>query len=337
MDKDEPPLTREDFESQDDWLRHCRQGGLDPFDLSEFRGLVGSSRDTALASAIYGDTERAYQRSWEGWGESEYLNFEDLQKGFRALAFANCRGRVLSTRLDITWSTVGADSDITVAHRQGKFLDWMRRWLTRNANGADFFWVLERGPKFGLHSHILCCLPEIGLGKAFKAAAETNLQRIVNKPLLKTDQSSTMKIQPRSAGMADVGTQWERFRYMMKGLHPHEGWEDPHEVSGVYSFAERARISPEYGGVVAVKRMGVSRSLDDASFRRWAAINHFPDMEITRWGAGIYDERYLDWYRQNVETLKVPEETINGNQIRETETDNPEETDIDDWIAEQRQ
>ena len=315
LDRDDSPLTRTDFDSTEDWLRHCHEGGIEPFDLVTFQGVWGPGQYAQLAGALYGHTRREYQRGWEGWGQSFYLTFDDLQKGYRALALANCRGRVMTTRVDITWSTLGILTDAAVAAGQVAFLDRIRRWLTRHVGGADYLWVLERGRTRGLHSHILVYVPE-GLGDAFRASAERNLTAITGKALLHTPESRTMLIQPR---LPDITAQWLRFRYMMKGLDPQVGWPDSAAPAGYYSCAERAGINPEPCGLVDGKRIGVSRCLDDAAFTRWAALNDFPDMRILPGGGPLYDSRFIDWFNENSDYINQPIETINGNRIQQTD------------------
>lgn len=319
------PLTRADFDTAEQWHRYRHEGGLEPFERGPagdgVRGASGHYGE--LTRAIYGATRREFQRVWQGWGESRNVSFEKVQWVFRAIAFANCLGRVLSTRFDVTWSTVGVTSDRDVADAQRELLDWLRRWLDRHADWAAFVWVLERGPEKGLHSHILLHCPD-GMGEKLRQDAEAALTRIAGRPLVNEPSRKTFKIQPRGA---DIVSQWKRFRYMMKGIDPDGGWSDGDEPSGFFRHTERLHIDAAPQGDISVKRVGVSRALDKASFERWSSLNDFPDMTIERFGAWLYDSRYWSWYCENWDRLKEPPETRNGNAKPTNGNDGSEETD----------
>jgi len=211
-------LTRGDFDNNEDWHRYCHEGGIEPFGRDQpFGGVGASGHYEALASAIYGQRLRDYQRAWEEWGRGEHIHFDDLKKAYRAVAFANCLGRIMSSRLDITWSTVGITADRVVAAKQGEFLDWMRRWLDRHAGWASYLWVLERGTRRGIHSHMLFYLPH-GMGQKFRTDAKRALAKIVERGLVDKPGEKTIRIRARGPELA---AQWFRFAYMMKGLDPH--------------------------------------------------------------------------------------------------------------------
>ena len=320
------PLTRTDFDTAEQWYRYCHEGGLDPFERDdEFNGVKNAIGPYGqLAGAIYGQTRRAYQRTWEAWGLSKDIAFEDVQRVYRAIAFANCLGRVLSTRLDVTWSTVGITSDVIVAAMQRRLLDWLRRWLDRHAGWAAYVWVLERGTRRGVHSHVMLQVPD-ELGAKLRRDSETALTRIVGRPLVNEENCRTILVQPRGS---DVWSQWRRFRYMMKGLEPNAGWPDNDEPSGVHAYAERLHIEPRAQGEIDGKRVGVSRALDEASFRRWAALNDFPPMEIAPWGGPLYDWEFWNWFVENQETIREPGETRNGNVRTTNGSGRDEETEM---------
>jgi hypothetical protein len=303
VDPEERQLTREDFDDLEDWLRYRWQGGLDPVDdLHQYRGVSGGGHYGALTAAVYGPTRRLYQVAWEGWGSSDHVEFKDVSQVYRAIALANCRGCVMTTRVDITWATLGLTNEILIRSHFTAFLDWMRRWLERHAGWAAYVWVFEYGGTYGLHTHMLVYVPEEE-GEGFRREAKRVLAAIVKKPLLETPQSETMRIRPRGP---DINTQWIRFRYMMKGIHPRLAWPDGHSPGGYKLLADRAGIKLKDGGVVLGKRVGVSRELDQESYNRWAAVNPLPDMSINPCGEYLYGNRYLNWHIEHFETLVDP-------------------------------
>ena len=196
-----------------------------------------------------------------------------------------------------------------------KFLDWMRRWLERHADWPAYVWVLERGKKYGLHTHMLLHVPT-DLGPRFKSAATERLSEILGSPLLDTPESKTMLIQTRGP---DVNTQWRRFRYLVKGIDPRLGWMLDAEHGGFKTVAERAAINPKDAGTIQGKRVGVSRELDYGAFKRWAAVNDLPEMRIEPWGDWLYGNRFLNWYIANQEMLIDPGQPRNGTAGQETE------------------
>jgi hypothetical protein len=322
------PLTRDDFDNLEDWYRYCHGGGIEPFDPDKpFGQLSGNGFYGSLAGAIYGHTRREFQRAWEEWGKGDHIEFDDLKKAYRAVAFANCLGRIMSSRLDITWSTVGVAADLAVAARQRDFLDWMRRWLDRHAGWAAYLWVLERGSQRGVHTHLLFYLPP-GMGKKFRTDASRALERVVGCKLVDRPREKTLRVRARGQELA---AQWYRFAYMMKGLDPHTGWRDADEQTGIYTYAKRVGLRTRSTGMIEGKRVGVSRALDDASFRRWREVNEFPDMVIRRAESSLLHDGYYGWFQENRDRIVQPAETRNGNRPRETETSISEETEIEAW------
>jgi hypothetical protein len=310
VDFGEQQFTRADFDSHEDWLRYRWQGGLEPVDdLSQYGGVSGGGHYAALTAAVYGPTRRSYQLAWEGWGSSDHIEFEDVAQAYRAIALANCRGCVMTTRVDITWSTLDLTNEIIIRDHFRAFLDWMRRWLDRHADWPAYLWTFELGKSRGLHTHMLVYVPD-DLGTVFRREAKRVLSEIVKRPLLETAQSETMRIRPRGP---DINTQWIRFRYMMKGIDPRLGW--PQSDGDHKTVAERTGIKPKDSGLVLGKRVGVSRELDKESQKRWAALNPLPDMSIGPWGEYLYGNRFLSWHIEHIETLVDPRQPRNGNPV----------------------
>lgn len=311
---DDHSLTRDDFPDQESWLRHCHEGGIElDRDDQRFAGIVGNGQYESLLGAVYGHDAREHGLTWAGWGRTNAIGYKQLCKAYRAVAFANCVGFVMDTSVDITWSLQGITDDGKVMKHQTAFLDAIRRWLDRNDQWSAYLWVLERGGRFGLHTHILMHLPE-DLSERFKVYAHRVLARIVKAPLVHEPAKKTLFIQARR-GTSTI-PQWIRFVYMMKGIDARLAWPDDAKALGYLTVVERASLRPRAKGVISVQRIGVSRALDDSSFTRWRALNEFPDMNISREGPPLYDERFQIWNRENAATLRQPPETRNGNALR---------------------
>jgi hypothetical protein len=311
---DDHRLTRDDFSDNESWLRYCHEGGIDlARDNENFAGVAGGGFYGSLLASIYGHTAREYGLTWAGWGRTNAIGYGQLCKAYRAVAFANCLGLVMDTSVDITWSLQGITSDKAVGECQQAFIDAVRRWLDRNDQWAAYLWVLERGKRLGLHTHMLMHLPE-RLSGPFHEYSTATLSRIVRGPLVRTKEMKTLLVQPRRG--VDTTPQWIRFGYMMKGVDPRLSWPDDRAISGYLTLAERAGLGPRDEGEVSVQRLGVSRALNDSAFARWRALNDFPDMTISQDGPPLYDDRFQRWHRENAETLRQPLETRNGNALR---------------------
>lgn len=312
---DDRRLTRDDFEDYEAWLRYCHQGGIDLAREAEdsgevFTGIDGKGFYASLLGNILGHSRREYSRAWCGRGWTSAIQVHQFEKAYRAVAFANCLGVTMNTTLDISWSTAGVTDDLLVADRQKYYLDALRRWFVRNQQWAAWLWVLERGDRFGLHTHVMLHVPD-DLSQAFRRYASNTLDHIVGGRSIRTPSSKTILIRHRNG--EQLISQWWWFRYIMKGITQERGWvkrSDPHWSK---NFTDRTGIDAEPQGIVSVKRLGVSRALDIASFKRWAALNDFPDMRILAEGDALYDDRFIRWYHDHRDSLCAPVETRNGN------------------------
>lgn len=189
-------LTREDFDSQEDWLRYCHEGGIDPTEGDDrFSGISGSGYYATLLGSVYGQTRRIYERAWLHRGLTTGVSAPQFQKAYRAVALANCLGMMMNTSVDIAWSTVNIRGDLSVNARQREFLDALRRWFDRNELPAAWIWVLEQGAKLGLHSHLLIHVPD-HLTSRFRRYATETLARLVGGQLATTEGLKTLDVHP---------------------------------------------------------------------------------------------------------------------------------------------
>ena len=303
MDKEERPLTRADFSDSEGWMRHCHEGGID-LDRTDdgFGGIVGGGPYGKLVEGIYGTTKLDFLRTWTGWGISRSLRWRQFVKGYEAIAFANCLGIVLDSSIDITWSMQGIHSDVVVAARQKAFLDAIRRWFERHDEPAAYYWVLERGSRRGLHTHITLRIPP-HLVEEFNTYVNATLARVVKGPLVRTRTERTIMVKPRAG--RNLIAQWNRFTYLMKALDKTLIAFDRSNPVASPRVANWTIINFRPQGEISVKRMGVSRFLDDATRRRWASVTDFPSMPIGDNGPPL-DDRYLQWFYANRDSIIRP-------------------------------
>jgi hypothetical protein len=306
------PHTPADYDSREDWLRHCHEGGELCFDPEkEFRGISGSGYYAALAGATYGHTRREFQHAFEDYGTSTRIRPSQFKRNFRAVALANAiYGKVLNTTIDINLSTIGITQELTIARLHNEFLDWLRRWLARKGVPTLYVWSLEISKGGALHAHILVHVPpELAINymtaltgtTPFRVHAEAALEAIVGKPLLRKPKSCTCRIRHRSTER--TSNQWFAFQYRMKGL---AGCK----TEALNRFGMH-RVSGQ--GRILTKRTGVSRLLDQKIYREIAALNKLPSFDLGSPGDRPYDDRYIKWHREFADELILPTTTLNGN------------------------
>jgi hypothetical protein len=292
VDHDERQLTRDDFADNEGWLRHLHDGGLFPAERHgvPFEPQRGGGHYASLYRAINGHTEREFARAWLAWGWSAFITYEQVVKSYHAAIYANAQDRVLNAFTTITWSTVRVESDVLISACHDRFLEGLRKWHEQFGIELAAIWVLERGRRRGLHTHVLLNIPK-KLEKQFAVWVERNVQTIVGVPLLKTEDSSTVDVQVR--GDRDLNGQWGWLRYIWKGIDPNEGWRHPAKRNEGVTLAQVLGVRTEFQGEVDRKRLGVSRNLDVAAVgKKWAeglppipVINAWanPDILYTRW------------------------------------------------------
>jgi hypothetical protein len=307
-ERPERPLARGDFSCAEQWNRHCHEGGELPWCDQEETGWKypsGTGYYSDLARAIYGPTERAYARTWEGYGVTDHLSFEHFERAYRALALANCRGRVLDMHISISWSTVGVESDISVFDLHQRFLELVRKWCVRVGVWPAWLWVLERGARIGLHTHMIIAIPP-ALRRDFVLYAKEAAATVSPVPLLDTPQSKTIFIVQRPT--ENVDRQWWHFRYLFKGLRPDLVKVSPSKA--LTPFAAIAAIRLRGQGEVSVKRFGVSRELDEATLKRWSAFHRLPEMNpvAANVPSDLYHRQFYAWYCDNWPLREPPGE-----------------------------
>jgi hypothetical protein len=295
---DERPLTRQDFDDQEGWLEYCRKGGIDPVEGGRgWTQIVGSGLNAELYRATMGDSREAYEWTHEGGSWSQYLSFDQLQMGYAAAAAANCRGLVLNTFISITWSTVDLTGLPDAYQLQDQFLHAAGQWLGRPeqfSKPAAWLWTLENGPKYGVHSHVMMSVPQM-LTARFRLWAEKELARIVGGPLLETADSKTVVIVVRPD--QDVAYQWDRWRYLFKGIRPDLAWPDPTAPARIRLLSEVSGIVPIAQGEIRTGRMGMSPMIGPSAIAE--LMTEGPPslaIDVTRRPSDLYGDQFLSWF-----------------------------------------
>jgi hypothetical protein len=296
MDQDQPPLTRADFLDQDSWFRYCRLGGVDPYADEELATCApqGPGENAQLFGAIYGSTAESLQRTLAG-GWSAHLNYAEFERAYRAVAFANCRGIVLDTFVTITWRMLGIKTDEAVDRCQARLLADLQRWCDDHRVRPAWVWVLEKGRRRGLHTHMLISIPGTLVG-VFRPWLMTQLPRLTGADLITTKESRTVDIKPLHA--EGVGAQWSVFRYLFKGLSPRLVRTDArtgvqvrvHEIAGL-------KLNNE--GEMVAARCGVAGALEPISIAAWAATHpSLPPVNPAHANGpnDLYTDTYLRWH-----------------------------------------
>lgn len=245
MEKPEYALTRDDFETQEDWARYLHEGGFGQEIDGRGRLVPHQSRGhySQLRNAIYGGEPGPANATRSGPSTTTGVTAYDAQKLYFAMAFAAWHSSYLNCHIVVTWSLVGvvADKDVATAHQ--RLMDLIRRWLQRGGSEGQFVWVIERGRKRGLHSHILL---RMNPSEAFELRQW--LYRAVAR-ISHKDAVPKTTIFVRPSALFNGEAQWKFWgKYFLKGS------------DGTWLLRSLTHTKE---GVFTGKRVGVSRSLDE--------------------------------------------------------------------------
>jgi hypothetical protein len=231
----------------------------------------------------------------------DYITGAEFCAAYRAVAFANCQGFIMDTTLDVTWSLHGVMTEDAVAARQAELLWLIGGWLRKHDLPILSLWVLEVGATYGLHSHIVLHMPA-QLETVFRDFVAAGLTHVLCVPLRDTEESTTFKLQTRGGEVTFA--QWQRFRYMLKGIDPWAmalGNDRLHDQP----LMKVADLDYRYQGAIGRHRIGISPEIDDVARQRWQAVVDLPDMEITVDTPPRYNDCFLHWHQQHVDRLRA--------------------------------
>ena len=291
----EPPLRREDFGDLESYLRWLRKAGYEPSE-SELDMLSGTpgGYEADLVRGTMGWSKRQRQYAWEKRGHSEWVGWKDFRKSYNAVAFSNRLGAVMNVHMTIVWGTVLDGGDLVYAGALKRFLERFRKWCRERSIQCHWIFAWERGPKNGLHSHVLASVPHLYEAElqewAHKAIETVSGKPSILKPRRRKSGAAkvthTLNIVHRRDG--DIRAQWGLFRYPMKGISPDLFISDLDNRRQSRRLSEIAAISVRPQGLVTTKRVGVSRAIDVTMQRKTGFVS-----ALDR-GATKPDELYTD-------------------------------------------
>jgi hypothetical protein len=284
------PFDPAEFDDYEDFLRTVHEGGISPIG---FNGrprfpFGGSGHYARLLQGIHGPQgARRPTRASPGLKASEFGN------AHAAVAYANYQGVILNAFTHITWSLQGLDEDGAVREAHHSFLELFRKWARYRSAPHAVVWVLERGRRRGLHSHILSYVPHDAYHH-YHHWARKAVAQITRAPLVKRDSTAGQRdstILPSllrvERGTTLVDAQWTAFRYMMKDL-------SAQELAKVLQNQRCALLMKQFaegrmgdGGLVVGQRSGVSRSIDEK-----ARGTFDQDFRLARFARGTPELRY---------------------------------------------
>lgn len=229
---------------------------------------------------------------------SRFLSAYEFMALWLAIVRANYAGLIFNVHLSITWSTFTSDADEFVAARQAAFLDRIRSWCAGLGQLPAWIWVLERGRRRGLHSHILACVP-LRLASSFETCVHNVLEEVTGStPIFTTDGCSFFV---RHDDDYHLGAQWSVFRYLMKGLNPEAQVVASDIATGIRPLHVAAMLNCVEQGLISVPRAGIAEELSAAEMMLpWSSVGLEPIVfPISPVPAVLYSNEPIQWAHKN--------------------------------------
>lgn len=174
---------------------------------------------------------------------SSDLEWKEVMKVYRAMAFALDQGVVMSAHVVIVWSMFGVTDHERASKLTGKVLHEARKWAAvgkptklrqrqraRSGDGFDLAWVYahENDRRRGFHTHILMNVPT-ALAGAFERWLWSALRRLTNNPGV----PPALWVRPawEQTEPDQIQRHWRWMTYIMKGLPPSVGMRYRGEAS----------------------------------------------------------------------------------------------------------
>lgn len=216
------------------------------------------------------------------YGHSQFITAEEYGRAVTAVHTANLTGLVLNAFLTISWTTLQIDDDADIERAHTHFLELMRHWLAGRRIPVAFVWVVERGPKIGLHSHYLFHLPK-GHTLPFRAWISAQALRTVSGKVpvvMEAEDGRVSTVRFRREADDAVDFQFRQFRYMMKGLDPNSVVLNRADGTALPIWeAHGLELEPQ--GQIFFKRVGRSTSLATAAGNKVAgALGGWKEIEF---------------------------------------------------------
>jgi len=198
--------------------------------------------------------------SWLQPEKGGYLTPEHVANAYWAVAYSNhMTRRTMSVHVDVAWGLAGVKADYFVKKATQILLERYRHWCKLRGEPCHHLWVIERGKRLGLHTHLL-----IGLHYTYHQAFEnwifSAVKGITGVPPITNGTEKTIRTDYGDG--YDFDRQWRRLAYMIKGASPDFVYRDraksPHHLSQILAQKKRYLRHP---GAYSYKRLGVSHEI----------------------------------------------------------------------------
>ena len=321
--EDDPPLERKDFSSAEDWARYRREAGLAGSEYGEdgtlgpgYEEIHGGGEHAAIYRGVLGhDAEQnsvidfvdhpLFGKLSFGITESAWIGM------YMGIVLANCRGIVLNSMVNISWSTVGISDDEDVADADADFRVSLRNWLKAREAPLAWVWCLENGSRFGLHSHILAHIPDEHRDE-FRDHVPDAVAKIAKHPVVDDTNRKIRTVKVHHVREDRFISQWAMFKYMSKSI------DDGALILGRDGIQRTLRevlgIKRRQRSAVFTKRAGVNQKLQEPERERYFKEHGRPHIGLN--GAtgprDVFGDRYLVWGREMRERRAALEEVERG-------------------------
>jgi hypothetical protein len=188
------------------------------------------------------DVANPAQRARRSTRTTDWLTAADVVKLYLAVLRANLQGMTLNYFATISWSTLGLEDDAEIQAATQALFVRLREWSKRKRDVRTghptpirlaWIWCHERGPKMGMHTHLLMHVPRRCSSRTGKVICRF-LEAYTGRPLLqegpgglatfKADEPRLKPASGKSRGRAKrypaLAFQRQIARYMMKGVDP---------------------------------------------------------------------------------------------------------------------
>lgn len=241
----------------------------------------------------------------------EYLPFKEVRKLYNACAYALAMDRLLNTFWTFTWKVGGVEGDAAGA----KFFSDMKAALRKHCRTAglpdEMIYVHEKGKEFGFHTHMLLHIRKQDRREMRKFVRDHITELLggeVLKKRIRTSVGKEMKLfdhRPAPPGGLDDGIawQWERFRYLIKGVNENErvpevgrGLRPRHSICDVFDLRRyelKKSLHMDFDG----PRAGTTHSVAGGVQERVGFVSAFERGETA--GSDLYHPRWYNIYRDD--------------------------------------
>ena len=219
-------------------------------------------REQAMINAVIERNTRELQAQLLGTVTGkmrEMILYREVPELYNSVSFANrLRGRPFNVMLTVSLQALAQHGPSNSGPTISAMNKRLERWATSGLPDIsfrkpircepeepfhDYVWVIENGPKLGLHVHQLMWVPETmhrtGNGRKvrrstlIKHALDAWFSRRIGVAAIPSDAVHVTSLTSKYPEWV-IKRQWRAFRYMIKNLSPHACWrtDDGRHVNG---------------------------------------------------------------------------------------------------------